>query len=305
MVRRPGNQFDLLVIGGGLCGLSAAHYAARCGARTSLIERTLFFGGQVATVEHLDGLPGMGQLSGAALAADMVDKCRKLGVTVVEADVERLTAAAVVEVATVGGSTYRAKAAIVASGAALRSLDVPGASDFVGRGVSQCASCDGPLFRNDDVVVVGSGDAAAQEALVLAEFCRSVTLVCRGPLKAKRRYVDQLSGSPNVHFLWDSEVKAVLGEQTVTAVRLWNVKDGTTADMPCAGIFPFIGTVPNSGFLPAELLDEAGYLETGPDLRTKHHRLFGAGAVRRGYGGQIAQAVGEGISAVKVAFEGS
>lgn len=303
MVRRPDSQPDLLVLGGGLCGLSAAHYAARCGGRVVLIERAILFGGQVATVDHLDGLPGMEPLSGSALAADMADKCRALGVTIIEGEVEGLTDDTAIEVAMAGGSTQRAKAAVIASGATLRTLDVPGADEFVGRGVSQCASCDGPLFGDEDVVVVGGGDAAAQEALVLAGTCRSVTIVCRGPVKAKRHYVNELAGSPNVRFIWDCEMAAVLGEQSVTAVRVRNRKDGSVTDLPCAGVFPFIGTTPNSGFLPAELLDPVGYVETDAALRTKYRKLFAAGAVRQGYGGQLAQALGEGVAAAMMALQ--
>ncbi|MBT5811074.1 MAG: FAD-dependent oxidoreductase [Rhodospirillaceae bacterium] len=303
MVRRPGSQYEMLVIGGGLCGLSAAHHAARCGARTILLEPGLF-GGEVSTVEHLDGLPGAGVVSGAALAADLADKCREIGVVIVEATAGRLTSNAGVEVASSGGGrAYRAKTAIVASGARLRMLDAPGAVEFVGRGVSQCASCDGPLFKDEDVVVVGAGDAAAQEACVLAGFCGTVTIVCRSPMKAKRRYVEALSTASNVRFIWSSEVDAVLGEQFVTAIRLRSRKDGSITELPCAAVFPFVGTAPNSGFLPPELLNSGGYVETGPDFRTKDMNVFAAGAVRSGYGGQIAQAVGEGVSAAAEALK--
>jgi thioredoxin reductase (NADPH) len=169
--------------------------------------------------------------------------------------------------------------------------------------VSQCASCDGPLFKDEDVVVVGAGDAAAQEACVLAGFCGTVTIVCRSPMKAKRRYVEALSTASNVRFIWSSEVDAVLGEQFVTAIRLRSRKDGSITELPCAAVFPFVGTAPNSGFLPPELLNSGGYVETGPDFRTKDMNVFAAGAVRSGYGGQIAQAVGEGVSAAAEALK--
>lgn len=304
MVLRPGGQHDVIIIGGGLAGLSAAHYAARCGARAALMEKGGLFGGQVATVEHLDGLPAAGTVSGSALAADMADRCRSLGVRIIEAEAERLTANAAIEItASGGGQALRTKSVIIASGAALRTLDVPGATDFLGRGVSQCASCDGPLFRDENVVVVGGGDAAAQEALVLSEFCRSVAVVCRSPLKAKRRYIDALSSNPKVGFIWDSELDAILGDGAVTSVRLKNRKDGNVTEHPCAAVFPFIGTVPNSRFAPQELLDSAGYVETDVGMRTKHPRVFAAGAVRRGYGGQAAQAVAEGVSAASAALK--
>ena len=124
--------------------------------------------------------------------------------------------------------TYHPEAIIVASGASLRKLGVPGEEEFIGRGVSHCATCDGGFYRGQDVVVVGGGDSAAQEALVLAKTSRRVIMVCRSPLKAKRDYVDKIAARENVTFVWDSEVSAILGEDGVSGVRVRNVKDGTT-----------------------------------------------------------------------------
>lgn len=301
VLRRRGN-FDLLVIGGGMTGLAAAHHAARCGRSVALLEALPMFGGQVANVEEVDGYPAQGPASGMMLALDLVEKCRELGVELLEGEADGVSAAGSVLVANAGGATHRADTVIVASGARLRSLDVPGEADFLGRGVSQCASCDGPLFQDADVAVVGGGDAAAQEALVLAGFCRQVTMVCRGPLRAKRVYVDRLTSLGNVAFAWDSAVTAIEGGEGVERVRLRNVKDGTESELACAGVFPFIGVAPNSGFLPDDVACEDGYVVTDAGFRTTMAGVFAAGAVRRGYGGQLAQAVGEGVSAAESAM---
>ena len=146
MVRRRG-RYDVLVIGGGVTGLSAAHHAARWGLSTALIEGELLFGGQIATVERLDGYPAAGELSGIDLAVDLVEGCRSLGVSIIQAPVEALSAEDGGHVAVAGGERHRTRAVVVASGARLKRLDVPGERELIDRGVSQCASCDGPLFR--------------------------------------------------------------------------------------------------------------------------------------------------------------
>ncbi len=163
--------------------------------------------------------------------------------------------------------TYHPEAIIIASGASLRKLGVPGEEEFVGRGVSRCATCDGGFFRNQDVVVVGGGDGAVQEALVLAKTSRRVIMVCRSPLRAKRDYIEKLAARENVSFVWDSEVSAILGDDGVCGVRLRNVKDGTSSDIECAGLFPFIGATPNTEFAPASLLTETGHIKTTPRFR--------------------------------------
>ncbi len=139
---------------------------------------------------------------------------------------------------------------------------MPREEEFLGRGLSRCATCDGGFFRGQDVVVVGGGDGAVQEALVLAKTSRRVIMVCRSPLKAKRDYVDRLAARENVSFVWDSEVSAILGDQGVSGVRLRNVKDGTSSDIECTGLFPFVGATPNSGFVPASLLTASGHIKT-------------------------------------------
>lgn len=300
MVLRRGN-LDLLVIGGGLTGLAAAHHAASCGRSVTLLEAMPMYGGLVVNVEEVDGYPAMGPASGMMLALDVVEKCRALGVEFLEGEAESLSEAGSVRVVEAGGAQHKARAVIVASGARLRRLDVPGEMEFEGRGVSQCASCDGPLFQDEDIVVVGGGDAAAQEALVLAGFCKQVTMVCRSPLRARRTYVDRLTDLDNVTFEWDSIVTAIKGGDGVERVRLRNVKDGSERDLACAGVFPFIGLAANGDFLPAEIAREDGFVVTDANYQTEMNGVFAAGAVRRGYGGQIAQAVGEGVYAAQAA----
>ncbi len=300
MVRRRG-RYDVLVIGGGVTGLSVAHHAARWGLSTALIEGELLFGGQIATVERLDGYPAAGELSGIDLAVDLVEGCRSLGVAIVQAPVEALSAEDGGHVAVAGGERHRTRAVVVASGARLKRLGVPGEHELLGRGVSQCAWCDGHLFRGQDVAVIGGGDAAAQEALVLAGFCRTVYLVARSPLRAKADYVNRLSRLDNVEFVWGCEVDEVLGSGAVEGVRLRGVRDGSARELACTAVFPFIGSTPNSEFLPPELEREDGHVVTDTAFATSLPGVFAAGAVRRGYGGHVAEAVGEAVSAASAA----
>jgi thioredoxin reductase (NADPH) len=301
MVRPRRGIYDLLVIGGGMTGLTAACHAARCGVGVALLEALPLFGGQIANVEEVEGYPAAGAVSGIALAVDLIEKCRALGVEFLEGEADALSIESGVHAVSAGGATHRAKSVIVASGARLKPLGVPGEAAFLGRGVSQCASCDGPLFQGEDVAVIGGGDAAVQEALVLAGFCRSVTLVCRSAMRAKRDMVDRLTGRDNVTFVWDSVVEEIAGRDVVERLKLRSLTDGSTSELACAGVFPFIGVAPNSGFLPEDVRREDDYVVTDDSLRTSVPGVFAAGAVRRGYGGHLAEAAGEAVSAARAA----
>ena len=284
-----------------MAGLTAAYHAARCGHSTALIEAQPLFGGQIANVEHVDGYPAAGEPPGVALAMDLVEKCRSLGVVIIEASVDALSAEDGVHVAVAGDERHRAKAVVVASGARLKQLGVPGETALLGRGVSQCASCDGPLFHDDEVAVIGGGDAAAQEALVLAGLCRKVHIVSRSALRAKPDYVNRLSRLDNVEFVWGCVVDEILGTGGVEGVRLRDIENGSVRKLACRGVFPFIGTSPNSAFLPPAVRRDEGYVVTHAGFATSVPGIFAAGAVRRGYGGHVAEAVGEGVSAASAA----
>lgn len=295
------NLSEVAVIGGGLAGLAAARHAARLGRLVTLFEGSGLYGGLVATIDHVDGLPVPGNFSGQDLAINLLEDARKVGVRVVEVPVEKLELGDRLTLTDEDGATYHPEAVIIASGASLRKLGVPGEAEFIGRGVSRCAACDGGFFRNQDVVVVGGGDAAVHEALLLAKTSRQVLMVCRSPMRAKREYLDKLGARENVIFHWDSEVTSVLGEDGVSGVRLRNVRDGTSSDVECAGLFPFIGLVPNSGFAPAALVGPTGHIATDAHFATKDRRIFAVGAVRADYGGNGVEAMAEGVSAAEAA----
>jgi thioredoxin reductase (NADPH) len=293
------NSCEVAVIGGGLAGLSAARHAARLGRTVTLFERTGMFGGLVATVDEVDGIPVPGKFSGQDLAIPLLQQARTAAVQIVEANVAKVELDERLTLADQENRTHHPEAIIIASGASLRRLGVPREETFLGRGLSRCATCDGGFFRGQDVVVVGGGDGAVQEALVLAKTSRRVIMVCRSPLRAKRDYVEKLAARDNVTFTWDSEVSAILGDDGVSGVRLRNVKDGTSSEIECSGLFPFIGATPNTDFAPASLLTSTGHIKTNAGLSTSDSRVFAVGAVRADYGGNIVQAMAEGVGAAE------
>mgnify|MGYP006314029699 CR=1 FL=1 len=218
-----------------------------------------------------------------------------IGVRVVEAQIDRLDAGSPLVLTDWEGGLHYPEAVIVASGASLRKLGVPGEEQFTGRGVSRYASCDGGFYRGMEVAVIGGGDAAVHEALVLAKTSARVHVVSRSPLRAKREYIDRLDSRDNVVFHWYSEVTAIEGEGKVGSVALRNVRTGEAEQLACAGVFPFIGVEPNTAFLPEGMRDSSGFALPGDP------RLFAIGAVRADYGGQAVQAMAEGIGAAEAA----
>jgi thioredoxin reductase (NADPH) len=293
------NICEVAVIGGGLAGLSAARHAVRLGRLVTLFEASGLFGGLVATIGEVDGLPVPGKFSGQELAIHLLQDARKAAAQIVQTGVARIELDKRLTLIDQEKKTYYPEAIIIASGASPRKLGVPGEEKFVGRGVSRCATCDGGFFRNQDVVVVGGGDGAVQEALVLAKTSRRVIMVCRSVLKAKRDYIERLAARENVSFVWDSEVSTILGRDGVSGVRLRNVKDGTSSDIECAGLFPFIGATPNTEFAPASLRTQTGHIKTTPRFATSDPRVFAVGAARADYGGNLVEAMAEGVGAAE------
>jgi thioredoxin reductase (NADPH) len=286
--------FDMLVVGGGVAGLTAAWHGARHGISVGLVERGTMFGGQVATLGEIHDFPTTIPMSGVDLAATLVGVSRRAGASIAEDEVVSLVPGEPLIRVKTTRWVLRARNVVIATGAALRKLDVPGAADKDGRGISQCATCDGPLYRDRDVVVVGGGDSALQEALELARLAGRVHVVIRSALRARQAYIDAASKCANLTFHWDSIVERVIGEEVVDGARILNLKTGKASDLPCFGIFPFLGTTPNAAWLPASVeRTPGGLVRVDAALQSSVAGVHAVGAAREGFSGSLASAAGD------------
>ena len=284
--------YDLLVIGEGVSGLSAANAAARTGLKVATLEARLF-GGLVINVNELEPAPE-GAVSGAEFAAELMQANAELGIASIQEEVTGLTPDGDIKHALTASASHSARQMIVASGAQLRKLGVPGEAEFEGRGVSQCADCDGPMYQGEAVIVVGGGDSALQEALVLARFCSTVHLVHRGgSFRAQQHFVDQVNAHPRIATIWNATLEQITGSRMVEKVCV-KLAGGRVQDIPCAGVFAFIGLTPNSEFLPPQIArDDAGFVVTDDQLQTALPGVWAIGAVRSGYSGLLRDAAVE------------
>lgn len=284
-------DYDVIVIGSGITGLTAAKHLAQRGVSVANLEGGLF-GGLVTNVNELEGAyPG----SGADLASTLMMEVGDLGCATLAESVTALAAAPDGIVVTSDAGSHRARAVIVASGAKLKRLGVPGEAELEYKGVSHCADCDGPMFQGQDVVVAGGGDSALQEALVLSHYCASVRVVHHGKdFTARPHWIEGLRQRDNVTVMPQAEIEAIEGTDTVSAVRVRSQSDGTSQTIPCQGVFAYIGLAPASDFLPAPIARDAnGFVVTDDGLATAMPGVYAAGAVRAGYGGSLADAVRE------------
>ncbi|HEX2948633.1 MAG TPA: thioredoxin-disulfide reductase [Armatimonadota bacterium] len=296
----PDHLYDLAIIGGGPAGLTAAIYAARAELKTVVLERGIP-GGQIQNTMSVENYPGFPEISGAELAERFHEHAKKFGAEITTATVSQLAYDGLVNISTDTGEIY-ARAALIATGAHWRHMNVPGEETYIGRGVSSCAVCDGFFYRDKEVVVVGGGDSAVEEGLYLTKFARKVTIIHRrNALRAQRILQQRAMANPKVTFLWDTVVREVLGDdQRVTGVRVHNIVENREYEYPADGVFVYIGMDPNTGFLKGSVeLDDQGFIKADCCFRTSMPGVFAAGDVRSSAWRQVVTVAAEGALAAR------
>jgi thioredoxin reductase (NADPH) len=296
----PELLYDLAIIGGGPAGLTAAIYAARAELKTVVLEKSAP-GGQIQNTMTVENYPGFPEITGTELAERFHEHARKFGAEIRVATVKSMHSEDDVHIVTDEGELY-AHAALIATGAHHRRLGVPGEDTYYGRGVSNCAVCDGFFYRDKDVAVIGGGDAAVEEGIYLTRFARTVTIVHRrDSLRAQKILQERALHEPKIEFQWNSTVKEILGDgNTVTGLRLLNLIDGEQFELPVNGVFVYVGMEPNTGFLRGIVeLDEQGFVKADCCYRTSMPGVFAAGDVRNGAWRQIITVAAEGALAVR------
>ena len=296
-------DYDILVVGGGLAGLTAGLFAARAGRSTLVLEPAVP-GGHLVNIQQIEDFPGFPDgVSGYELGPNTQMQAMNHGAEFAMAEVQALARADSDPsgdwLVTTSDGQHRAGAVIVGAGSRARALGVPGEGRLVGKGVSHCASCDGPLFRGQTVGVAGGGDSALMEALTLAEHVGKVLVFHRGDtFRAQQTYRQRVQDERKIEVCWNTEVREILGEAEVTGVRVQDVSTGTERSVELSGLFVYVGLAPNSGFLDGLLaLDEDGRVPTDIWMRTEQPGLFAAGDVRRDSASQAITAAGDGATA--------
>ena len=299
----PDQEFDVLIIGGGMAGLTAGIYASRYGLHTAIVEQ-MMAGAQIINLEKIENFPGFPQgIAGYELGPATQEQAMNAGVEVLMDTATNISVdGGYLRVTGDMGGSYRGKAVIMAAGSSLRSLGIPGEEEFEGRGVSHCATCDGPLYMGQTVAVVGGGDSAADEALTLTEYTERVILFVRGDsLDAQQVLQDRISGNPKIEVRYGAEVVEIVGEDTVTGVRV-RTAAGETVE-PLSGLFIYIGLDPNSASVANLVpLDNAGHIPVGLSMDTPQPGLFAAGDIRQQSAAQLVASAGDGATAAIAAF---
>ena len=298
-------MYDTIIIGAGPAGMTAALYAARSNLKVALLERGIP-GGQMNNTADIENYPGYANISGPELAEKMFEPLENLGVEHLFGLVEKIEDRGDFKEIITEDERFEAKTVIIASGANHRHLGVPGEEDYNSRGVSYCAVCDGAFFRDEDLLVVGGGDSAVEEAIFLTRFAKSVTIVHRrDELRAQKVLQDRAFANEKIRFVWDSVVESIHGdERKVTGVTFKNVKTGELSQAEFGGIFIYVGLDPVSEFAKdLGITDEAGWILTDHQMKTSVAGIYAVGDVRQKDLRQITTAVGDGAIASQEAYK--
>ncbi len=291
--------YDLVIIGGGPGGYTAALYAARAGLRAVVLEQ-LSAGGQMALTHQIDNYPGFPEgIDGFELAEKMQAQAERFGAVTEYAQVIMADLLANPKALHTSEGTFYGKAVVIATGANPSQLGIPGETEMASRGVHYCAACDGMFYKDKTVVVVGGGNSAAADAMLLSRVAKKVILVHRrDTLRATKVYHEPLMNAPNVQFIWNSAVEEILYAQKVTGVRVGNVQTGEKLEIPCDGVFVSIGRKPATELFTQLARDEGGYIVADESTQTSIPGVFAVGDVRTKQLRQVVTAVADGAVAI-------
>ena len=298
-------MYDTLIIGSGPAGMTAALYAGRSNLKVGLLERGIY-GGQMNNTADIENYPGFDQISGPELAEKMVQPLDRFGVEQIFGQVEKIEDLGSVKKVYTEDQVLETKTIILAMGSEHRLLDVPGEENYNSRGVSYCAVCDGAFFQDQDLLVVGGGDSAVEEAVYLTQFAKSVTILHRrDQLRAQKILQDRAFQNDKISFIWDSVAEEIMGDdRKVSHVRIKNLKTGQVSDQAFGGVFIYVGLLPQTGFLSdLKVTDEFGWIPTDEQMATSIPGIYAVGDVRQKELRQITTAVGDGAIAGKAVYD--
>lgn len=303
MEKSETNEYELIIIGAGPAGLAAAQYSARANLRTLILDQGLG-GGQVANIFNLENYPGVfPPVQGHQWISTMKNQAESFGAIIKQAIVSSIDKIDGHFAVKTNSTEYTSLALIVATGAEHRSLGVAGEKEFSGRGVSYCATCDGPFFRNKEVVVVGGGDSACDEASYLSTLCSHVTVVHRkSQFRAQKAVAQRVLSNPKISVKFNSSVTQIMGDTKVSSVELTDTVTGEKSTLQTSAVFIFVGMIPQVSLFSNLKTDEAGYIITGEDMETSIPGLYAAGDVRSKTFRQIVTACSDGAIAANSAL---
>ena len=292
--------YELAILGAGPAGISAAIYAARARLNTLWIERKFAQGGQIVDTYEVDNYPGLPGINGMDLGEKMAAHAEKLGLAPLRENVVSVEDEDGIKAIRTKKNEYRARAVILAFGAAHRTLGIPGEETLSGMGVSYCATCDGAFFRDRTVAVIGGGNVAAEDAILLSRTCKKVYVIHRrDQMRADQILQEKLFACENVEMIWDTVPVSIEGEEMVSGIKLQNKKTGEERELPLDGVFIAVGIVPNTElFRNLVKLDESGYIVAGEDCVTSTPGIFAAGDIRTKQLRQVITAAADGANAV-------
>lgn len=292
--------YDVVIIGAGPAGMTAAVYASRANLKTALLERGVP-GGQMANTEEVENFPGFDFVTGPDLSSKMFEHAQKFGAEYKYADIKSIEDEGDIKVLKTGSDDIKTKTIIIATGAEYKKIGVPGEEELGGRGVSYCAVCDGAFFKERELVVIGGGDSAVEEGVFLTKFASKVTIVHRrDELRAQKILQDRAFKNEKINFIWDTELQSINGESKVEGVTLLDKQTGDKYDFDADGVFVYIGMKPlTKPFEGLDLLNELGYVASNEEMETNIPGIFVAGDVRNKTLRQIVTATGDGSIAAQ------